>query len=403
MKHVLAVLPDYIPSTVINVVTPLQYLSDTAQITFEHALESTVRSEQVAQSDVIVACRNMEPTYRPVFELALTLNIPIIYDLDDNLFEVPESDVYAFYYRHPKRRETLEWMLRSAYQVRVHAALLSEIVRPYNPNVSQVWAAVNFSLAPEQLPTVRRSPLTIVYATSRKKGDVLFEQIKGDLVTCIEHYGDAVRFYILGSDPRELRHYPQVVHQPFQDDFRSFYTTFTRFGYAVGLAPMLLDRFHQSKTDTKFRDYALAGAAGIYRDCPLYRSSVTDGVTGLFVTGEPGSWFEAITKFINQPTLIDAIRHNANRVIRERNALSTVAARWLSDINAAPQPLKPPENWHPPSWRFTRNSNKNRRKLYKWYRKIVPARWRIYFLDARTHFVKVWHQLSKETRNGGAP
>ncbi len=383
MLKVLAILPDYIPSTIINVTTPLKYLCQLGEIEFAHCLESMVTPQQVAGSDVIVACRNLEPIYNPVFQLADQLQIPIIYDLDDDLFDVPESDVFSSYYRHPKRRAALGWMLSHATLVRVHSPALKDIVHPYNPRVNLVWAAVDWTLVPETLPEIKKDPVEIVYATSRTKNDNLFQQMYDDLLQTLEKFGEQVRLNILGLDPGDLKSYPQVVYRQLDADYPHFFRDFTRYGYSIGLAPMETDLFHQCKTDTKYRDYAAAGAVGIYTDCPLYRQGVTHMETGLLISGARGSWTEAITLLVEQPELVERIRQKARRFVQERNSMEAVSQMWLRDILAMPKRPVTPESWSPPRWRFTQSSSGHWMRYRRLYRSTVPINWRIQLRDLR--------------------
>lgn len=384
MLKVLAVLPSYFPSTVINVTTPLSYLHQQGAIEFTHSLESAVTPGEIAASDVIIASRNLEPTFTPVFQLAIELRIPIIYDLDDNLFEVPRQDVFSSYYHDPGRQAAFVWMLRHANRIRVHSPVLGEVVSPYNASVNRVWAAIDWSLAPETLPALRTAPIEIVYATSRLKNDILFQQLHDDLAQVLERFSEQVRLNILGLDPGDLKRFPNVTHHPFRDDYAQFFREFTRYGYAIGLAPMQTDRFHQCKTDTKYRDYAAAGAAGIYTDCPLYRAGVTHLETGLLVSGEPGSWADAIAQLVENPPLVEYIRRNARQFVQQRNNMQTVSQMWLSDLQAMPKRPPTPAGWTPPHWQFTRSPNARRERYRRLYRQSVPVEWRMRFLSWRT-------------------
>ena len=378
MLRVLAIFLNHIASTEINVVHPLRTLADAGEITFDVALEELVTPEQVAAADVIVACRNMDPVFRPVFELARSLGIPWIYDLDDNLWEVPHEEAHEAYYHHPARQEMLNWMLKNAQCVRVHSPRLIQMVTPYNPNVHLVRAAVDWSLVPPTLPELPTDHVPIVYATSRRAGDLLFERMKPDLTELLEEYGDRIRLHIMGAEPGELRRFPQVIVHAYSDDYSTWFRQFTRAGYAIGLAPMLTDNFHECKTDTKFRDYAAAGAAGIYQDSAVYRASVTDGVTGLLVSGARGSWSAAIQRLTNDRRFLLAIRENASQVVRTRNSLVQATASWMDDLRAVPARPPTPVFWEPPRWDFTLSPDSWRIRLRPYARQILPIRLRVW-------------------------
>lgn len=389
MRNVLAIFLNHIASTEINVVLPLRELHQRGAVHFEVALEELVRPEQVAAADVIVACRNIDPLYRPIFELAQQLQIPWIYDLDDNLWDVPKEEGHSAYYHHPARQAMLNWMVSNACRVRVHSPRLAEIVRAHNPNVQVVHAAVDWSLVPPALPELPEDHIHIVYATSRRAGDILFGQIKGDLLQLLERGDKRIKLHLMGTNPEELRHFPQVVYHPYSDHYEAWFREFTRFGYAIGLAPMLTDDFHECKTDTKFRDYAAAGAVGIYQDSALYRGSVVDGETGLFVSGEPGSWVRAVDRLMNDRALLSRIRDNAAQFVRERNNLEQAAASWLEDIHSAPARPPVPDGWQPPKWDFTITTAHWRYRFRPYFRRILPPRLRV----GLRNVLLQWHLL----------
>lgn len=388
LMRVIAVLPDYIPSTIINVITPLRHLHNQGQISFEAYLEDEVYPRQIAAADVIVACRNMEPIYKPIFELALRLGIPIIYDLDDNLFEVPPEIDVGHYHSRPDRREHLAWMLGHVQRVRVHSPVLKQVVEAYNPEVSFVWSAVDWSIVPPELPALNPPPFQIVYATSRAYHDNLFKQVLPDITAILDQYGSRVRLHLLGYQPKELKHYPQVIYKPYETEYERYFRAFTREGYAIGLAPMLTDTFHQCKTDLKFRDYAAAGAVGIYQDCPLYSSVVGQGETGVLVSGEGQSWRVAISHFIENPAALEPIRQRARAVAAARYNMDTVVGMWLDDLRALP-PRPPEKRDETPNferWWFTRAPwmrSKSMRPFRKAYHALVPTRVRLGARDLR--------------------
>ncbi len=394
LSNVLAVLPSYTPSTVINVQTPLRYLHEHGQINAVIRLENEVTPTEVAAADVMVLCRNTEPIYKPIYDLALRLGVPMIYDLDDNVLAAPKGSASDHYHNHPTRKAQFEWMLHNAALVRVHSPALLEVVHAYNTNVHLVWAAVDWSLVPAQLPTLSQSPIEIVYAAQKETGQKLFPFILPDLQQALSRYGDRIRLNFLGFNPAELRGNANVVLQPFESDYAAYFSKFTSYGYAIGLAPMLDDLFHQSKTNIKFRDYGAAGIAGIYTDCSLYRGSVTDGETGLLVSGGPGSWLPALEKLIENPMLVESLRQKARRFVQDRYNMQTVGAMWVADL----QSVQPSASARPPisaetqaeiattKWPFTGQRKPDApavARLRRVLRDVVPMRWKLMYYDVQ--------------------
>jgi glycosyltransferase involved in cell wall biosynthesis len=339
--NVLAVLPGLAPTTIINIITPLRALHQQSRINAIIRMEWEVTPQDVAWADILVLCRNSEPDYAPVYTLAHELGIPSIYDLDDHVLAAPEGSETQRYFSKPSRRDYFIERIQSANLVRVHSPTLIEVVTPINPHCHQVWSAVDWSLVPETLPTLPPSPIRIVYASQPETGWKLFPFIRDDLVRILDEFPDRVHLHLLGYNPPEMSGRRSVTFEPFEGDYAAYFTRFTRAGYAIGLAPMIDDLFHNAKTNIKFKDYAAAGAAGIYADTPLYNGNgVVDGETGLLVTGEAGSWYAAIRRLIEQPDLIDHIRTRARAYAEQRYTMDAVGAMWLRDLESMPS--RPP-------------------------------------------------------------
>ncbi|MBL8146977.1 MAG: glycosyltransferase [Anaerolineae bacterium] len=389
MKHVVVIVPVLTGSSQINVVRPLRELEEQGAISLTVTTEGLVNPQTVVSADVLVACRNMELNSRAIFGFAQSLGIPWLYDLDDNLWEVPAGQAHSAYHNHPVRQEMLEWMLRNAQRVRVHSPRLREIVAPFNSSITLARAAVDWSLVPDTLPELSPGLVHIVYPTSRSAGDPLFDQMRSDLVELVNLPDMPLRLHIMGADPGDLKRHPKVVFRRFDDNYSLWFSEFTRFGYAIGLAPILRDAHHDSKTDTKFRDYAAAGAAGIYQDSPVYWPSVKDGETGLLVSGEPGSWVAAIRRLIDNPALIETIRHNAVTLARSRNSIEQAQESWLSDISAAPFRPPVPDDLTLPRWSFTVKPDHWSQRIKPLARRYVPARLRIALRNLDLNF-RIW-------------
>jgi glycosyltransferase involved in cell wall biosynthesis len=388
-RHVLAVVTDTIPSCIINVITPMQEMDRRGLLHARIRTEDSVTPQDVSWADVLVLCRNMDPTYRPVYDLAQQLGVPMIYDLDDYFVAVPPTHQTYAAINNPDRRQHYKWLLRNSHLVRVHSPVVEAHVREFNQNVRLVWAAVDWSLVPETLPELDSGKFHVVYVAQAETGRSLFPFMEADLKTLLDRHAN-VRLHFLGYEPPSMCDHPQVICQPFQQDYETFFRAFTRFGYAVGLAPMLLDDFHQGKTNLKYRDYAAAGAAGIYTDCPLYRNGVVHEETGLLVSGEPGSWLPAIERLMQDRQLLQSIRQQARQQVEAKYNMDTVVDMWMEDIESPPArpPLDNTMHAHVESlrWWFTGRRERQQKTilapLRRLLRRTLPSRYKIIYYDA---------------------
>lgn len=333
--RVLAILPQLIPSTVIGVIKPLTALHRARQIVADFAFEYWLPPRSLQRADVVVFCRNTEPAHGRVLEAALELGKPIIYELDDNFFDIPLSSQGGRYHREETRLAQLQRYLTSATVVRVYSTLLQERLRPMNPRVRCVDGSVDAAL----LPTGSGAddgdrPVRIVYATSRIE-DELAPLFLKDLRAILDACRGRVEAHFWGYHPPEMAGHPAVRFEGFVRDYDRFFHRFARAGFDVGLAPLVDDPFYRSKSDNKFREYAACRIAGIYSNVGPYAERVSDGETGLLVDNQPGSWFHAMRRLVEDRDLRRGIADRAFAVAMARYHLDAARQTWMTNIQEA--------------------------------------------------------------------
>lgn len=332
--RLLAVLTDINPSSVMDVVKPLLALERRGVIRLWVTLEPYFTEKDLQDVALVVFCRNLEPRYAPILDSVQARGIPFIYDLDDDLFDVPEDSSLGRYYAQPERRSHLERYLRSAWLVRTYSPLLNERVRQYTGRSVVVLPPLDWPLIQQWLPSRRGGALKIVYATSRSE-DYLFPVFEPALQAIYHRYGPQVELYFWGCSPPAFSGLPGVHFLAFEADYNQFLKRFARMGFDIGLAPLLDDRFHRSKTDNKFREYAACGIAGVYSDVAVYRASVENGRTGLLVENTAAAWQAALSQLVDDPEACRCIGQSARQVVMQRYDPQAFIDVWQAQIFSA--------------------------------------------------------------------
>ncbi len=335
--RVVAILPRICPSTWISIVKPLVALHEAGHVRARVTLESMASPRDVLQSDVVVFCRNVRPDYADLLRTATAAGVPVLYDLDDNFFELPPDSAAGRAFAQPQHLAMLNEYLSTASMVRVYSRPLLARAEALNARVEMVCGAVD-------LGQVRRPPkpsggrVKLIYATSRLD-DGLGRIFLPALGRLLREEGPRVEAHFWG--PRPPGELPAVRHHAVVHDYDCFLRRFSAAGFDIGLAPLVDDVFHRSKTNTKFREYGACGIAGAYSDVEVYSACVRHGETGLLVGNDAEAWHRALRRLVDDADLRERIRRQARTEIEKNYAqgqFEAVLLRQLEELAACARP-----------------------------------------------------------------
>lgn len=332
-RKVLAILPSLIPSTIISIIRPLTYLCYKKQIQLRIEMETNLRPDCREWPDIVILCRNTSPTLNPYLDTWYEKRIPIIYDIDDNFFNIPlNSSDFARTIRQEPHQRTLSRIIKQASLVRVYSHPLREHISSITPLVEMVRPPLDWELIKPIRKPDSQSAVKIVYATSRTKEDELAEIFLPALRRIMDGHKSTVSIYFLGSNPLKELDDKRIHFQPFRLNYKTYLEKFSSAGYDIGLAPLRDDVFHRSKTNVKYREYGASRIAGIYSDVDVYSDWIKNGENGLLVKNTEESWFQALEKLIVDKDLRNRIQENAYKDVRKNFSQEQFIKKWFEQI-----------------------------------------------------------------------
>ena len=326
MLKILCIVQATVPSTEISIIRPFSYLEQQQEISWKLVEEASFQPELLEQVNIVVFHRNCHPNCRAIIDTVIAANTPMIYEIDDNYFEIPESLPIGRYMRNPSVIQTLEHILRSASVVKVGSPELIPFIAKYNQKTIFQPYAVDLSIL-EGISPRQNDRLTIGYAgTINHYHDFKFVN---EAILRLANEFPQVCWDFIGCLPEELQQLPSLTFTPFIPDYTKFLQNLYWRNWQIGLCPILDLPHNRCKTDNKSREYGACQIAGVYSKIPPYSGVVKQQETGLLVDNIEEEWYQAIRLLIINENLRINIADQARKWVEKERSIPVVAKGWL--------------------------------------------------------------------------
>ncbi|MEM6898878.1 MAG: glycosyltransferase [Pseudomonadota bacterium] len=339
--NILIVLPAIIPSSQIGVLNPIKELHSRNLCKYRLLLESNIQRfwptheamrELLSKYDLVIMCRNQSTVSLNIALEARRQWIPIIYDIDDNFFDISLASAVGRYHRNPLHLYQLEQIIEYASLVRVYSKPMHKHMDRLGVKYEVVDSYFDRNLIRGVRPARHKSTVRIAYPTSRTHDD-LAEIFAVATLRLLEKYGKSIEIHFWSNIPGPLRRFKNVVQHDPIPNYTKFIRAFHKLNFDIGLAPLKNTIFHRSKTNNKYREYSGCSVAGVYSDVDVYTDCVENGRNGLIVENDPDSWYHALDLLISDPQLRKNITTEARKSIDSRFSFDRTVDRWKEQIH----------------------------------------------------------------------
>ncbi|NVN89344.1 MAG: glycosyltransferase [Desulfuromonadales bacterium] len=280
-----------------------------------------IRTGYLDFADIAVVQRTF-PQKRTVRALGkiLSAGIPVIYDTDDLLFDLPQDHVLRSSFE--KYKPYMLDFMRRVDVITVSTPALGERVQSYNGNVHVLPNLVDDALwSASSSPNASGKTVIGFGGSSTHAGDIAM--IEEALLTIARTHGDRITFKFLGCVTERLADLPCVEFIDFQSSYREYAQTLMTAGIDIAIVPLEDTHFNRCKSNIKWLEYSACGIPGVYSDILPYNSCITQGRTGLLAGGSNGQWVEALEALITQEELRRSIGIAAHREVLSNYSLSS--------------------------------------------------------------------------------
>jgi len=286
-------------------------------------------------SDAIVVQRSFpRPNTMDVLQTTLfESGKPVIYETDDLLTELPETN--SKFSRYTKYRHLImnciansDAIITSTSALKDRYAFLNQQGYVYRNALDEaLW---RHPLGQRKAAGVKRKLNVGFCGSSSHSADL--ECIETALERVYESYGSNVQFSFFGCITERLKRLPGMTYQEGFVSYSNYAELLRTLQFDIGLAPLENSVFNSCKSNIKFLEYAACGIPGVYSDLGPYRDSIAHGRTGLLAENSPDAWFDAIANLIENPALAQEIVEAAHQDMWSRYSLQANANDWLKIV-----------------------------------------------------------------------
>lgn len=239
---------------------------------------------------------------------ARRLGIPLVYDLDDNLYDL---DPRAEGGKYQSLLDIVHAFVERADEIWASTPVLGQRLREIGARDVQVQRnQLDPALWRPTMGTLREpvvgAPIRIVYMGTRTHGED-FALIEPALRTLKKRHGAAIDIMLVGvraNDDDESYLHSLVPPDAVGASYPAFVTWLAQQPpFDIGLSPLKANAFNRCKSEIKVLDYAALGAVPVVSDIAPYRDAVRDGVDGFLVPDDPDCWLEVLDRLVGDPLL----------------------------------------------------------------------------------------------------
>ena len=310
---------------------PLRVLHKRRMVNFAVASQKHVAASRQWQeiddnfdADVVIMTRYGDSSGRGILDGFRRRGIPVIYHIDDDLLEIPESLGDEIGKRQGSKEvvETRRYILQNCDLIYASTQVLAELMQRRFPSQHVVYGIYAPYMGDMLTPSVTSSDHGQVIGYMGSKGHQRDLELVVPTLERLLREREELRFEVFGTIkvPDALKHFgSRVGNYSVQKSYAEFLASLASLGWSIGLAPLQDEPFNHCKAPTKFIEYTACGIAVVASRIPLYEEAMPRN-GGLLVDGD---WYTPLSYLLDHPL------QRKNSVVAAQNHC---AAKYDSEV-----------------------------------------------------------------------
>jgi GT2 family glycosyltransferase/glycosyltransferase involved in cell wall biosynthesis len=269
-----------------------------------------------------------------LLDFARKRSAKLVFDLDDNLLEVPTDHPDTLTYQN--RAKIVKELVSESSSVWVSTEYLKNCVKDFNSHVvvipnaldDRIWLANNGKEGLLPCPgSWTDGPVKILYMGT-KTHDKDFDLIRPVFRELFHKWGNTFQLDVLGvvnSSVQEEWYNLMCAPENSTQTYPAFVTWLRKINcHHIGISPICDNHFSRSKSPIKFMDYSALGLASIVSDVEPYQFVIKNKKNGIIVKNSTEDWFDALDFMLSHEMERGMMRWAAYTDLRANHTLKQI-------------------------------------------------------------------------------
>jgi glycosyltransferase involved in cell wall biosynthesis len=254
------------------------------------------------QPDLVVMTRYSQADGKKILDYFSECGIPVIYHIDDDLLDIPESLGTEIQLRNGAGDviDRRTYLLKNCDLIYASTSHLSDLMQRRFPS-QRVFSGIYAPYMGELIKPFQIMPRithTIGYMGSKGHQHDL-ELVVPALERLLDERKN-LEFEVFGTIkmPKALERFgSRVRSRSVQKSYIEFLVTLAELGWDIGIAPLVDAPFNQCKAPTKFIEYTACGIPVVASNISVYKEAIPKN--GGLLTKQ--DWYTSILEFLDNP------------------------------------------------------------------------------------------------------
>ena len=251
------------------------------------------------------------------------LNVPVVMEIDDYIFNIPTYNAAAESYKPDSNRLKIQkQQLQESDAVIVSTEYLKEVYKPFNKNIHIIPNGIDFNNWGERKNNHKK--VRVGWIGSATHVEDLIE-IREPLKKMLKIPN--VEFVCVGGVPNFVKNWNKTKYDKRWVSADTYPNWLAQKDFDIGLFPLIDNHFNRGKSALRYYEYSALKIPTIASDVLPCRT-IKDGKTGL-ISRNADEWYDNMKFLIGNKKRREIMGRNAYRQVKKYNNAETIAKKYL--------------------------------------------------------------------------